>query len=62
MCIYLYIHIKMEKIFVRYINLDRRTDRNIDIIQKINKLGFVSENVKRFSAINGIDLINDLKK
>ena len=51
----------MEKIFVRYINLDRRPDRNEDIIDKLNTLGFLSENIMRFSAIDGNDLINDLK-
>ena len=50
----------MDKIHVRYINLDRRMDRLEQIKIYMNFLQFKPENIKRFSAINGIDIINDL--
>lgn len=52
----------MESVYVRYINLDRRTDRNEDVLKKlISILGFEEKNIKRFSAINGNDLVKDLR-
>jgi len=50
----------MDNIIVYYINLDKRTERNTDVLQKLNFLGFKNENIKRFSAINGINLKTDL--
>ena len=51
----------IDNIHVRYINLDRRLDRLEQIKQHLTVLQFKPENIKRFSAINGIDIINDLK-
>lgn len=52
----------MNSIYVRYINLDRRTDRNEDVLNKfISILGFDVNIIKRFSAINGLDLVQDLR-
>lgn len=52
----------MDSIHVRYINLDRRTDRNEDIINKlVGVLGFDKKNIKRFSAIDGTNLSQDLR-
>jgi len=51
----------MDSIYVRYINLDRRTDRNEDVLKKLTSiLGFEESNIKRFSAIDGNNLIQDL--
>lgn len=51
----------MDIVFIRYINLDRRTDRNEDVLKKlISILGFDKSNIKRFSAIDGNNLIKDL--
>jgi GR25 family glycosyltransferase involved in LPS biosynthesis len=51
----------MDSVYVRYINLDRRTDRNEDVLKKlISILGFEKKNIKRFSAINGNNLVKDL--
>lgn len=51
----------MDSVYVRYINLDRRTDRNTDVLNKFTSiLGFKETNIKRFSAINGINLVQDL--
>ena len=52
----------MENIKVYYINLDKRTERNTDVLEKLNYLGFKDENIKRFSAVNGKNIKNDLKK
>lgn len=53
----------MDSVYVRYINLDRRTDRNTDVLKKIiSILGFEETNIKRFSAIDGNNLIPDLVK
>ncbi len=52
----------LDFVYVRYINLDRRLDRNEDTFKKINEvLGFDKNNIKRFSAIDGTNLIQDLK-
>ena len=52
----------LENITTYYINLDFRTDRNKDVIEKlINKLGFSETNIYRFSAIDGKNLIDELK-
>jgi GR25 family glycosyltransferase involved in LPS biosynthesis len=52
----------LDTVFVRYINLDRRIDRNEDTIKKfINILGFNPDNIKRFSAIDGSNIIDELK-
>jgi GR25 family glycosyltransferase involved in LPS biosynthesis len=51
----------IDNIHVRYINLDRRVDRLEQMKQHLNFLQFKPENIKRFSAINGNDIINDLK-
>ena len=50
----------MENIYSYYINLDRRTDRDIQVKKDILNLGFLENKIKRFSAVNGLDLINDL--
>ena len=50
----------MDNIIVYYINLDKKTERNTNVLQKLNFLGFKNENIKRFSAINGINLKTDL--
>lgn len=51
----------MDSVYVRYINLDRRTDRNQDVMNKFKSvLGFDESNIKRFSAIDGTNLIKDL--
>jgi GR25 family glycosyltransferase involved in LPS biosynthesis len=51
----------MDTVYIRYINLDRRTDRNEDVLKKlISILGFDESNIKRFSAIDGNNLIQDL--
>jgi len=42
-----------------YINLDRRTDRNLNVIEQLNKVGLL-EMAERFSAIDGKKL--DLNK
>ena len=48
----------MDSVYVRYINLDRRTDRNQDVMNKFKSvLGFDESNIKRFSAIDGTNLI-----
>lgn len=52
----------LDSIFVRYINLDRRIDRKEDTMKKfVDILGFNAVNIKRFSAINGSNIIDDLK-
>jgi len=52
----------MDKVFIRYINLDRRLDRNDDTIKKfIDILGFNPSNIKRFSAIDGSNIVDDLR-
>jgi len=52
----------LDLVYVRYINLDRRTDRNEDVLKKfIETLKFNQNNIKRFSAIDGTKLIQDLK-
>lgn len=52
----------LNTVFVRYINLDRRQDRNDDTIKKlVDILGFNPSNIKRFSAIDGANIIEDLK-
>lgn len=50
----------MNNILVRYINLDRKPDRNISTLHKIKSLGFQEHNIKRFSAIDGRNLKSDL--
>ncbi len=50
----------MDKLYTYYINLDRRTDRNTQTIENLKSLGFIEKNINRFSAINGLDLVNDL--
>jgi GR25 family glycosyltransferase involved in LPS biosynthesis len=50
----------LQNILAYYINLDFRTDRNHDVKEKLNKLGFNEENINRFSAIDGKNLSNDL--
>lgn len=51
----------MDSVYTRYINLDKRTDRNEDVLKKlISILGFDVSNIKRFSAIDGNNLIQDL--
>ena len=52
----------MDTVFVRYINLDRRFDRNEDTITKlIDILGFNPSSIKRFSAIDGSNIVEDLR-
>lgn len=52
----------MDTVYVRYINLDRRPDRNDDTINKlVNILGFDKSNIKRFSAIDGSNIVEDLR-
>lgn len=51
----------MNSVFVRYINLDRRPDRDKDTLGKIINLGFDLKKIKRFSAIDGKKITNDLK-
>ncbi len=51
-----------NSVFVRYINLDRRIDRNQDVLNKFNEiLKFDTDCVKRFSAIDGTKLVQDLR-
>ena len=50
----------MENIKIIYINLDKRDKRNINTLHNLNILGFKKENIKRFSAIDGKNLKNDL--
>ncbi len=50
----------MDNILVKYINLDRKPDRNISTLNKLTSLGFKEQNIKRFSAIDGRNLKNDL--
>jgi GR25 family glycosyltransferase involved in LPS biosynthesis len=52
----------LDSIYLRYINLDRRLDRDKDVNKKFIELGFNIKNIKRFSAIDGNKLINDLKE
>lgn len=52
----------INDIHVRYINLDRRTDRNNVTINNLSMIGFNKNNIKRFSAIDGKDLSNNLIK
>lgn len=52
----------MENVYACYINLDRRVDRNQTVKNNLVNLGFRNENIKRFSAIDGKNLIEDLKK
>lgn len=52
----------MHSIKIRYINLDRRTERNQDVLKKFSMLNFKKENIKRFSAVDGKNLVEDLKK
>jgi GR25 family glycosyltransferase involved in LPS biosynthesis len=47
------------KIHIRYINLDKDQQRNIDFLNNISIIKY--DTLKRFSAINGYDLINDIK-
>ena len=49
----------LPKIVACYINLDRRTDKNNDALNNIKKLGF--DNITRFSAIDGKNLVTDLQ-
>lgn len=52
----------LNTVFVRYINLDRRPDRNEDAMKKlVDILGFNPSNVKRFSAIDGSIIVEDLR-
>ena len=52
----------MDTLFVRYINLDRRQDRNVDTMKKlVDVLGFDISNIKRFSAIDGSNIVEDLR-
>lgn len=52
----------LDNVYVRYINLDRRSDKNEDVLIKfIEILKFNEKNIKRFSAIDGIKLVEDLK-
>ena len=52
----------LDSIYVRYINLDRRKDRNEDVLKKfVEILGFDNNQIKRFSAIDGTNLVPDLK-
>jgi GR25 family glycosyltransferase involved in LPS biosynthesis len=54
---------ELDSVYVRYINLDRRIDRNEDVLKKFTEiLGFKENNIKRFSAIDGTNIVNDLKK
>lgn len=53
----------LDSLYVRYINLDRRTDRDVDTLKKfIEILGFEKKNIKRFSAIDGTKIIEDLRE
>lgn len=53
----------LDSVFVRYINLDRRQDRNEETIKKlVDILGFNSSDVKQFSAIDETNITKDLKK
>lgn len=52
----------MDTVFVRYINLDRRQDRNVDTMKKlVDILKFNPSNIKRFSAIDGSNIVEDLR-
>jgi GR25 family glycosyltransferase involved in LPS biosynthesis len=51
----------MDKILVKIINLDRRSDRLEDFYKKIKYLNLNSDQIERFSAIDGRNLIDDLK-
>jgi GR25 family glycosyltransferase involved in LPS biosynthesis len=51
----------LNNVHARFINLDRRIDRYNETIQKLYRLGFIKDNIKKFSAIDGKNLINDLK-
>jgi GR25 family glycosyltransferase involved in LPS biosynthesis len=51
---------ELQNIIAYYINLDFRTDRNHDVKEKLNKLGFNEKNINRFSAIDGKNLSNEL--
>ena len=44
-----------------YINLDRRQDRNEECITNLLSLGFDENKIVRFSAINGENILEDLK-
>jgi len=51
----------MDSVYIRYINLDRRTDRNEDVLNKFKLiLGFDESKIKRYSAIDGNNLVGDL--
>lgn len=51
----------MDSVYVRYINLDRRTDRDVDVKKKLTDiLGFDLKQISRFSAIDGSNLVSDL--
>ena len=52
----------LDSIFVRYINLDKRVDRNENVKKKfVDILGFNPQKIQRFSAIDGVNIINELK-
>ncbi len=51
-----------ECIYLKIINLDHRQDRYQNIISLINNSALKNCWLKRFSAINGFNLINDLKE
>jgi GR25 family glycosyltransferase involved in LPS biosynthesis len=51
----------LENILVRYINLDYRPNKNINTLTNLEKIGFNKENIKRFSAVDGKNLVIDIK-
>ncbi len=51
----------MDNIYVWYINLDIRIDKQVKIYEQIINLGFNKNKINRFSAINGFDILMDLK-
>ena len=48
--------------FIKIINLDRRKDRMDAMMKNIAETCFSQYPIERFSAINGIDLVEDVKK
>ena len=50
-----------SEFLIKIINLDRRKDRMDTMLENLEKTSFRNYPIERFSAINGIDLIEDIK-
>ena len=51
-----------SEFLIKIINLDRRKDRMDTMLENLEKTSFRNYPIERFSAINGINLIEDINQ